>query len=153
MSKDIVKYGEKEYQLSTVNLDGLLETMIFPIKDGIVSGREVYCFRTVKPGESMEKHGDIFYHPEKYLSKDAITRYLREKEEIYGACDFDRQTALNTTNLNELFEYIDKAFDRTPYEGSWITDSGERVSCDIGYAAEWWYRYMKPELIRKFGKE
>ena len=56
-------------------------------------------------------------------------------------------------NINDIFEYIDKAFDRTPYEGSWITDTGERVSCDVGYAYEWWNDCMKPELIRVFGKE
>lgn len=84
MIKDIIKYGEKEYQLSTVNLDGLLETMIFPIENSVVSGKEVYCFRTVKPGESMEKHGDIFYHPEKYISEEAIATYFKEKEDWFN---------------------------------------------------------------------
>lgn len=83
MIKDIIKHNDKEYQLSTVNIDGCLETMIFPIDDGIVSGREVYCFRTTKAGDSMEKHGDIYYHPEKYLSNEAINRYVKSKEEDF----------------------------------------------------------------------
>ena len=94
MVKDIIRHGEKEYQLSTVNLDGFLETMIFPIENGVISGREVYCFRTTLPGDSMEKHGDIFDHPEKYISEEAVAKYLKEKEEDYGVCDFDRRTAL-----------------------------------------------------------
>ncbi len=83
MVKDVIRYNDKNYQLSTVNLDGVLETMIFPIEDGVVSGREVYCFRTVKAGESMDKHGDIYYHPEKYLSDEAIAEYIKSKEEDF----------------------------------------------------------------------
>ena len=60
---------------------------------------------------------------------------------------------METINLQDFIDHIEKAFDRTPYEGSWITDTGERVSCDIGYTWEWWRDCMKPELIRVFGKE
>lgn len=80
MIKDIIRYNDKEYQLSTVNLDGMFETMIFPIENGIVSGREVYRFETFKAGESKNKHEDIYYHPDKYLSDEAITEYLKSKE-------------------------------------------------------------------------
>lgn len=52
--------------------------------------------------------------------------------------------------LQDILDYVDKAFDRTPYEGSWITYDGARVSCDVGYAYEWWDQYMKPELIHIF---
>lgn len=111
MIKDIITYDDKEYQLSTVNLDGMLETMIFPIENGVVSGKEVYCFRTYKPGDSMKKHGDIFDHPEKYVSKDAIARYLRKKNELYGytQCDFDRQTALDV--LKDLSAQMYPSYD------------------------------------------
>ena len=59
MIKDYIKYEEKEYQVSTVNIDGMLETMIFPVENGVVSGSEVYKFRTFDAGESQRKHRDI----------------------------------------------------------------------------------------------
>ena len=83
MIKDVIGYNNKEYQLSTVNLDGMLETMIFPIEDGVVSGREVYCFRNVEAGVSYDKHKDIYYNPEKYLSNEAIVEYMKSKEEDF----------------------------------------------------------------------
>lgn len=59
---------------------------------------------------------------------------------------------MKDVNLNDIFEYIENAFERTPYQGSWITETGDRVTCDVGYAYEWWNDCMKPELIRVFGK-
>ena len=121
MVKDIIKYNSKEYQLSTVNLDGLLETMIFPIEDDVISGREVYCFRTVKADESIDKHGDIYYHPEKYLSDEAIAEYIKSKKDTFevkakilfpfehinrfinGVIEFD--TAVNMT-IDECYRLI-----------------------------------------------
>lgn len=76
MIKDIIKYNDKEYQLSTVNIDGCFETMIFPIKDGVISGKEVYMARLYHARQSCDLHGDIYYHPEKYLSDKAIEKYL-----------------------------------------------------------------------------
>lgn len=78
MIKDIIKYSDKEYQLSTVYIENMstFETMIFPIKNGKVSGEEVYCFRTLRAGESQKKHEDIYYHPENYVTKEAIEKYL-----------------------------------------------------------------------------
>ena len=66
--------------------------------------------------------------------------------------EIDRENG-ESMKLQDIFEHIENAFNRTPYEGSWITDTGERVSCDVGYAYDWWENYMKPELIRVFGKE
>lgn len=83
MIQDIITYNNKKYQVSTVNLDGVLETMIFPIEYEVVSGREVYCFRTCKSRESQNKHKDILYNPEKYLSEEAIAEYLKSKEEDF----------------------------------------------------------------------
>lgn len=78
MVKDVIKYNEKEYQLSTVFLENmaLFETMIFPIENGIVSGNEVYCYRTVNADASKDKHKDIYENTEKYLSDKAIEKYL-----------------------------------------------------------------------------
>lgn len=88
MVKDIIKYNEKEYQLSTVFIEnmGLFETMIFPIENGIVSGNEVYCFRTVRAGESKNKHEDIYENVEKYLSDVAIEKYLACKNCYEWCC-------------------------------------------------------------------
>lgn len=78
MVKDIIKYNEKEYQLSTVFIENMavFETMIFPIENGIVSGSEVYCYRTRDAGNSKYKHEDIYENVEKYLSDKAIEKYL-----------------------------------------------------------------------------
>lgn len=78
MVKDIIQYNKKEYQLSTVFIEKmkLFETMIFPIKNGIVSGNEVYCFRTRDEGKSRYKHIDIYENVEKYLSDKVIEKYL-----------------------------------------------------------------------------
>lgn len=86
MIKDIIEYNDKKYQLSTIHIKDMVtfETMIFPIEDGMVSGKEVYCFRTVESSESQNKHTDIYYHPEKYISEEAIASYLREKEKWFN---------------------------------------------------------------------
>ena len=88
MVKDIIKYNEKEYQLSTVFLENmsLFETMIFPIENGIISGNEVYCFRTMDAGESKYKHIDIYENVEKYLSDKAIEKYLACKNCYEWCC-------------------------------------------------------------------
>lgn len=82
MVKDIIKYNEKEYQLSTVFIENmaLFETMIFPIENGIASGSEVHCSRTMDAGESKYKHEDIYKNPEKYLSDRAIEKYFACKK-------------------------------------------------------------------------
>lgn len=86
MIKDIIKYDNKEYQLSNIYIEDMatFETMIFPIENSKVSGKEVYCFRTSKAGESKNKYEDIYYHPEKYISEEAITEYTKEKEMLYN---------------------------------------------------------------------
>lgn len=85
MVKDYIKYEGKEYQLSTVLLyDCEFETMIFPIESGIVSGSEVYKFTTFKADESQRKHKDILDNVENYISKEAIEKYLKEKEEWFN---------------------------------------------------------------------
>ena len=86
MVKDIIKYGNKEYLLSTVYIENMItfETMIFPIENGRISGREVYCFRTLDAGESKYKHEHIYYHSENYISDEAIAKYLKEKEEWFN---------------------------------------------------------------------
>ena len=82
MVKDIIKYNEKEYQLSSVYLENmcLFETMIFTIENGIVSGNEVFCHRTSHIALANEVHIDIKTHPEKYLSDKAIEKYFACKK-------------------------------------------------------------------------
>lgn len=57
---------------------------------------------------------------------------------------------LKEQNIREVIKYIEDRLNEQPYEGSWITDTGERVSADLGYVYDWWRDCMKPELIRKF---
>lgn len=56
-------------------------------------------------------------------------------------------------DVKEIIEYVDRAFDRTPYCSRWFDENGNESSCDVGYAAEWWFDLMKPELMRVFEKE
>lgn len=116
MIKDIITYNNKAYQLSTINIDGMFETMIFPIINGNVSGNEVYCFRTFKSGESKNKHADIYYYPEKYLSEDAIDEYLRSKgsdftvdNKIYIVMGYINESGDEDQWVEELFEDKEQA--------------------------------------------
>lgn len=84
MIKDYIKYEEKEYQVSTVNIDGMFETMIFPVENGVVSGSEVYKFRTFDAGESQRKHRDILTNRENYISEEVIKRYFDAKDRELG---------------------------------------------------------------------
>lgn len=85
MVQDYIIYNNKKYQLSTVYIENIItyETMVFPVDNEVVSGREVYCFRTCESSKSQNKHKDILYNPEKYLSEEAITEYLKSKEEDF----------------------------------------------------------------------
>lgn len=82
MVKDIIKYNEKEYQLSSVFIEkmGLFETMIFPIENGIISGSEVFCYRTHYLELANEVYTRIKLYPEKYLSDKAIEKYFACKK-------------------------------------------------------------------------
>ena len=82
MVKDIIKYGGKEYQLSSIYLEKMktYETMIFPIENGIVSGNEVFCHRTSFLAIANEVCTVIKLHPEKYLSDKAIEKYFACKD-------------------------------------------------------------------------
>lgn len=115
MVKDIITYNEQKYQLSTINIDGVLETMVFPIINGIVSGNEVYCLRTCDAGKSLKTHTDIYYHPEKYLNFDSITAYLQSKKEYFDEFGIEEVRFqwgfLNKYLLGETD--LDTAIDRT----------------------------------------
>ena len=81
MIRDYIQYGEKNYLVSTTNINGVLETMIFPINGHQISGNEVYCFRACTANESLEKYKDILENESKYLSDEAITNYIQSKYE------------------------------------------------------------------------
>ena len=55
--------------------------MIFPIECNAVSGNEVYCFRATDKEELNNKYRDIYFDSKKYISEEAIEKYLKEKEE------------------------------------------------------------------------
>ena len=86
MIKDIIRYEDKEYDISTVYIEDKVtfETMIFENENNRISENEVYCFRTLFSSVSKNKHKDILEHPEKYLSKEAIDEYLKSKAELLG---------------------------------------------------------------------
>ena len=54
--------------------------MIFPIECNVVSGNEVYCFRTTVKEELNNKYRDIYFDSKKYISEEAIEKYLKEKK-------------------------------------------------------------------------
>ena len=91
MIKDIIKHNGKEYQLSTVNINGCFETAIFPIKNGVPIGEEVYMWRAYNADESQDKHRDILNRSEKYLSDESIAEYLKSKEEWF----YDEEVKMN----------------------------------------------------------
>lgn len=82
MIVDVIKYNNKEYQISTVYIKKMYtyETMIFPIENNKVSGDEIYCFRTMDGVEAINNHKDIFLHIEKYVSDEAIMKYINKKK-------------------------------------------------------------------------
>ena len=117
-------FAEKEYQLYTVNINGCFETMVFPIENGIVSGKEVYCFRTTDPGESISIHGDIYNHPEKYLSESAIAEYLKSKvdettSDTYSPCFecLNRYGRQYSETCDQFCEYAIALSKLKPYGG------------------------------------
>lgn len=54
-------------------------------------------------------------------------------------------------DIQEFIDHIESRLNEQPYEGSWISDLGERIPADVGYVYDWWNYCMKPELLRKFG--
>lgn len=82
--KDYLTYKNKKFQLSVVKLNGIYEMMIFPIECNAVSGNEVYCFRTTDKEELNNKYRDIYFDSKKYISEEAIEKYLKEKEEWFN---------------------------------------------------------------------
>lgn len=91
MIKDYICFNNKKYQLSTIVVDGVtFETMIFPMENGVVSGREVYCFRTSCIGETERKRADIWFHPEKYLAEEKIREYKHQKEADFFKTDLQK---------------------------------------------------------------
>ena len=116
MVKDYITFNEKRYQLSTVYINGIFETMIFPIENGIISGSEVYREECYNAGQSHDIHKDIYYHPGKYLSEEAINEYLKSKEEdfvtnnkIYVVGGYINEHGDTSTWLEKLFDNEEQA--------------------------------------------
>ena len=76
----------------------------------------------------------------------AIHKWVKKKYET----EADDEEPAMSHDILSVINYIDDRISENPYEGSWITDYGERVSADVGYVSHWWTNYMKPELLRKF---
>ena len=111
MIVDCIEYNGKKYQVSTVNIKGCYETMIFPIVNGNIDGKEVYTCRVYTSQESQDEHKNILHHPEEYLSQSAIEEYLKSKEEefisnnkIYVVGGFINESGDTDNWIEELFE-------------------------------------------------
>lgn len=79
----------------------------------------------------------------------AVKKWLEDRDESEE--EEDEEDAAMNLDVLSVIDYISNRIDENPYEGSWITDRGERVSADVGYVIDWWRDCMKPELLRKFG--
>lgn len=84
--KDTFTFENRSFQLSAVRLKdyNIFEIMVFPIEYGVVSGNEVYCFRTGDAKEAINKYRDIYYYSKNYVSEEAIEKYLKEKEDWFN---------------------------------------------------------------------
>lgn len=142
MIKDIINYNDKKYQLSTACIKSMttFETMIFPIEDDIISGNEVYCFRTTDAGESKCKHIDIYEHPEKYLTEKNINEYLKSKKNDEYIVIVDGE-AINS--LYEAYLWLRKAWCDEPYN-MWYETFGKKDS-------EWYRECIFIEPVRGYG--
>lgn len=102
IAQAIIKYNEKTYQVSRVYLEDtdMIEVMVFPIENGIVSGSEVFCYRTDIYEWAKYTYEDIKNRPEIYLSEQAIKEYLATKEDCDEECNKDCNEECDTYNLN-----------------------------------------------------
>ena len=128
--KDIIYdvYTGKGYQVSTAWIyNCYFETIIFPIEDGVVSGREVYKWESYTLEEAVNKHRDIKNRPQAYISEESIAEYIRLKEEDFeteeevqfpfqflemfcnGEISFDDAVKRTEDEVNRLIEeYVEK---------------------------------------------
>ena len=90
MIKNEIEYKGKSYQVSTIDLHWGYETMIFPIINGVVSGNEVYKYRTCDRDDIINKHFDIVTHPEKYLDDKIIEEYKKSLEKYFKVTDIEK---------------------------------------------------------------
>lgn len=116
--KDYIEYKGKTYQVSTIETDGLFETMIFPIKNGVVSENEVYWCKASDSLMAEYKHQEILNYPESFVSSEAKLQYLKSKEE-YSKCKEIPKFPFQYMNkyLNGKMEY-NEAVDRTIEEAN-----------------------------------
>ena len=110
MIKNDIEYNGKSYQVSTIDLHWGYETMIFPVIDGVVSGGEVYKYRTCLKSDSENKHFDIVKHPKKYLDENYIEKYKKPLEEEFKLTDIEKfKNFLHEMGIN----YREYKYDRT----------------------------------------
>lgn len=110
MIKNDIEYNGKSYQVSTIDLHWGYETMIFPVIDGVVSGSEVYKYRTCLKSDSEDKHFDIVKHPKKYLDENCIEEYKKSLEEDFKLTDIEKfKNFFDEMGIN----YREYKYDRT----------------------------------------
>lgn len=110
MIKNDIEYDGKSYQVSTIDLHWGYETMVFPVIDGVVSGSEVYKYRTCLKSDSENKHFDIVKHPKKYLDENIIYAYKESLDEDFKLTDIEKFKNF----FDEMgIEYKEYKYDRT----------------------------------------
>lgn len=76
----------------------------------MVSGSEVYKYRTCLKSDSTNKHFDIVIHPKKYLDEKIIENYKESLEEDIKLTDIEKFKDF----FNEMdIEYKECKYDRT----------------------------------------
>lgn len=90
--KDIIEYKNKEYQLSCSHVNDMTvyEIMIFPIENEMISGNEVYTFRTLSVDKAMTEYHKILNNTSLYVSEEAINKYLKSKKEDFIETDLQK---------------------------------------------------------------
>lgn len=99
--KDYIEYKGKTYQISTVEINRLFETMIFPVDNGVVSGYEIYCYKTSDLFMAEYKHQEIIHYPELFVSSEAKSKYLKDRENITSV-------KKNKTDYQQWKDWLDK---------------------------------------------
>lgn len=117
MAKNYIIFNNKLYLVSSVVLEGhfhgVLETMIFPVHNGIISGEAVYCFRTFDTEESNATHNDILTNPEQYLSDEAIRKY---KTMYYDTSNNETSNTTDSCEHKWVFQETKKKTHVTGYQ-------------------------------------
>lgn len=126
--------------------------------------KKQHKIRAVHNGKSGEKSGFIGLIPDeetyqkvkngeadwKSNVKPRMTNIQIPKELFYRLMTLDIGVMEDESEspIQKLISYIDEAFKKAPFEGTWVNEKGDIFSVDVPQAQKWWNECMKPELVR-----